>query len=709
MDAKEHAAPLNIAVLGGGTSSLAAVWALTDPNNPAHDRIGTVTVYQLGWRLGGKGASGRGPYDRIEEHGLHIWLGFYENAFRMMREVYQELGRASDAPLARWDQAFVKHGLWVIDERIDDTWKRWPFLFPTDDEIPGSGGEFPSLHGYLELMLNVLKDLFQGSPHSSATLPRRLETLLEVMLREVLSGTEPLAGNEAHHLLHVVHACVRHSHLESGTPEDTRYQRIGDTLDEFGGWLRGKRAESSGESDDVRRLHIMVELLAACTRGLIRDVLLTGNHDLNALDDEDFRDWLKRHGASDEITNSAPVQGFLYDLAFAYEDGDIDRPKFATGTALRCALRLLFTYKGAIFWKMQAGMGDAVFAPIYEVLHKRGVRFKFFHAVRNLSLNADHSAITSMQVGRQVTLKGDEYQPLRDVKGLPCWPSVPDFDQIVEGAELQAEQINLESFWTPWQDRETLTLEVGRDFDVALLGISIASLPYICPELIEASAEWRAMVQHVKTTRTQAFQLWMHPSLEELGWWGASPVLDSYLQPLNTWADMSHLIGRENWPEELSPGSIPYFCGPMMGGIPDQADHSAPEVETQRVKDATKAMLENEIAPLWPQATGGDGPGLSWDLLLDPSGASGPDRFEAQFFRANIDPSERYVLSVPGSSRYRLAAGQSGFDKLILTGDWTNNGINAGCIEAAVMSGLLAAQAICGYPTDDDIVGYGQP
>jgi len=83
--------------------------------------------------------------------------------------------------------------------------------------------------------------------------------------------------------------------------------------------------------------------------------------------------------------------------------------------------------------------------------------------------------------------------------------------------------------------------------------------------------------------------------------------------------------------------------------------------------------------------------------------------FEAQFFRANIDPSERYVLSVPGSSRYRLSPEQSGFGSLILTGDWTNNGINAGCIEAAVMSGLLAARAICGYPADADIVGFGHP
>jgi uncharacterized protein with NAD-binding domain and iron-sulfur cluster len=58
-----------------------------------------VTVYQPGWRLGGKGASGRGlngASRRIEEHGLHVWFGFYENAFAVMRDAYQELAANGD-------------------------------------------------------------------------------------------------------------------------------------------------------------------------------------------------------------------------------------------------------------------------------------------------------------------------------------------------------------------------------------------------------------------------------------------------------------------------------------------------------------------------------------------------------------------------------------------------------------------------------------
>ena len=43
------------------------------------------------WRLGGKAASVRAGDGRILSNGLHVWLGCYENAFRMMRECYAEV------------------------------------------------------------------------------------------------------------------------------------------------------------------------------------------------------------------------------------------------------------------------------------------------------------------------------------------------------------------------------------------------------------------------------------------------------------------------------------------------------------------------------------------------------------------------------------------------------------------------------------------
>jgi uncharacterized protein with NAD-binding domain and iron-sulfur cluster len=65
-----------------------------------------VTIFQQGFRLGGKGASGRGPGDRIEEHGLHIFMGFYENAFRLIRECYRELDRPSTSRFSDLEDFF---------------------------------------------------------------------------------------------------------------------------------------------------------------------------------------------------------------------------------------------------------------------------------------------------------------------------------------------------------------------------------------------------------------------------------------------------------------------------------------------------------------------------------------------------------------------------------------------------------------------------
>jgi uncharacterized protein with NAD-binding domain and iron-sulfur cluster len=98
---------LRVAVVGGGCAALTTAFELT---RPEHEGRFEVTVYQMGWRLGGKGASGRGVSDRIEEHGLHLWLGFYENAFRLMRECYQE--RRELLPGSRftdWRDAFRPH------------------------------------------------------------------------------------------------------------------------------------------------------------------------------------------------------------------------------------------------------------------------------------------------------------------------------------------------------------------------------------------------------------------------------------------------------------------------------------------------------------------------------------------------------------------------------------------------------------------------
>ena len=55
------------------------------------------------------------------------------------------------------------------------------------------------------------------------------------------------------------------------------------------------------------------------------------------------------------------------------------------------------------------------------------------------------------------------------------------------------------------------------------------------------------------------------------------------------------------------------------------------------------------------------------------------------------------MLTPANSMADRLAADESGVDNLWLAGDWTRNGINGGCVEAAVTSGMQAARALSGH------------
>ena len=82
---------------------------------------------------------------------------------------------------------------------------------------------------------------------------------------------------------------------------------------------------------------------------------------------------------------------------------------------------------------------------------------------------------------------------------------------------------------------------------------------------------------------------------------------------------------------------------------------------------------------------------------------------DSQYWRANVDPSDQYVQSLPASGASRLQANESGYRNLFLAGDWINCGLNAGCIESAVMAGVQAANAVRGRRLTENLLGqwYG--
>lgn len=676
-----------LAVLGGGLGSLTAVFEITE--QPGWEERFEITVYQLGHRLGGKGASGRNrdAGQRIEEHGLHLWFGFYENAFAMIRRCYAAAQRPPGAPLADWREAFEAHHHVVLEELIGGAWAPWTMVFPPAAGEPGDGAPTGGLGAWVQRLAAATLTLLELALAVSRAEPdhrrRGAPALIEHAAVSALLGAVRVL--KALSVAALEELDLREL-LDHGLLTRAREQLL----------PRLERVVEGNEG--LRRPWIVLDLQLTMLVGIAHDRLLSRG--FAAIDDLDFIAWLRRHGASELTVQSALVR-VVYDLVFAYEGGDVTRPRLAAGVAVHGLLRMIFAYKGAVMWKMQAGMGDAIFAPLYEVLRARGVAFEFFHRVRELGLG-EQARVTTISLGRQATIKsGGAYEPLVSVKGLPCWPDRPDLNQLVEAQALAAGAIDLESAWAPWADVEARVLREGEDFDAVILGIPPAALRSITSELCERLPPWRAMIDEVATVCTHAFQLWTSPDLAGLGWRSGGetsqgPVVGAYVEPSGTYADMSHLLAVEAWPPAQTPGHLAYFCGPLAEPEPAPlSDHGFPARARERVIGMAAHFLDHHAGQLWPRAVDLEGR-FERALLVDVHGANGRERLRGQFFRANVEPSDRYTQSLPGTIGSRLRADGSGVDNLFLAGDWIDNGFNAGCVEAAVMSGMLCARAVTG-------------
>lgn len=714
-----------VAILGGGMGGLTTALELTSPQNPNRHKY-DITVYQQGWRLGGKGASGRNrdESDRIEEHGLHVWLGFYENAFRLIREVFEEWEIPEGHPWGggpredRWKRAFKGGDFAPLTEPFiksngEEDWKIWPIRFPRRSGEPGDGDWHFSIWTAITCLRNWLNDLLELIDIDGEN-DRVDENLKEVFSRgqdfDTIRGqrSPPRKADQTIQFMDDVGGFVSNSDHE----HPSRWRCF---LMAFRSRRNWKRLQVERKVDDTTFFFILLDLGFAVLTGLIFNLVKLLKKGFDSLDQVDFRSWLRKYGARPSSVES-PLVDALYDAAFAARRGVNE--DMAAGAALRSLLRISFDYKGHSYWRMQAGMGDTIFTPVYEVLKQRGVKFKFFHRVTEIKATVDRR-VSRIEFARQADLISgqSEYSPLVGVsyreeatgdnfpEKLQCWPSEIHYNQIEQGPILRelktSRGIDLEnpSYAEFYEDPGGFTLIDRKDFtpaddssglepvDRIVLAIPIAALPGICPDLIRIHRPFRRMVESVQTVRTAASQIWLkeetgfpyHPEMV--------PLFGNFRNPLKTWGDVTHLNHAEPFQQE--PKQVGYFCGPMPDDIPE--DEAAEYVETESF-----ATWDELARTFWPNTNDGSGK-LDRNLVM------------STYFRANTFPSERYTLSVAGSTKHRLYANESGFDNLTLAGDWTRNGFNVGCIEATVMSGMQASNAISGHPALSDIVGNNGP
>jgi hypothetical protein len=269
--------------------------------------------------------------------------------------------------------------------------------------------------------------------------------------------------------------------------------------------------------------------------------------------------------------------------------------------------------------------------------------------------------------------------------------------------------VDFESYWCAEPPSGTETLRRGDDFDDVVLAISLGAYKTLngadrsmVAELTPRSPRLADFVAHVGIVPTQSVQLWCEPTAAGLGWTTGKAATVSGKEYLNIWADMSQVLAFETW--QTPPGSLHYLTGTYNTTLfqSPASDSGTPARAKAEIRQQAAAWLDGPASVPFPAAN--PGTGFRWEVLRAPAGVTGPARLDAQYWRANVDPTECCTLSSAGTTQYRLHPHESGFDNLWLAGEGTRHGFNTTAIEGAVMSGMAASRAICGQP--EIVVGY---
>lgn len=711
---------LRVAVLGGGPAACAAALYLARQK----DRF-DVSVYTTGYRLGGKCQSWRNPAkaDRIEEHGLHAFLGFYRNAFTVVKDAYHDAYEDPRRGAALYATAFYAepyNGLMVYRKQ------QWTYCATpgVSSSAPPPGAPGPKAHplvlvlvtlarrirDYSRLMRGHTKELDDLLDTHDQTVDRVRGQLMEIAATDARAPTpSPL------------------ERVESGLVAD--FKSIHDVL----------AKHVLEDVDDLIPtywwfLWTGIDTMGTILRGLFKD----RPRNLSELDGDDFRVWLRCNGLHEPAGQSWQVIDQVYETLFAHQNDDhlqdacehletdVRPDNLAAGVGVRWYLLGATGIFGTASYRFEYSCAQTMMTPLYLALERLGAAVNFFHVVDGLELTGvgPHRRLTRVKLTRQAEVKAgaSKYQPLviPDLRGNPPdlhdWPMKPHHDQLVDGQWFKDNNFD---FFDSWQapsniKAKPVTLEYGRDYDLCVLGIPLGALPMIdspltSPDHPHPDPRWKRMIDGINVTQTMSFQLWLEKPAAQMIAGTPRGLLTTYVQPQPSYGDFTSLLAHEAW-TTAKPRLVAYFTGASVAGKPPLPPACGPDFPANMQRDwqdKVVCWLRENYAAFF------DGPGAppTFDdflaiLAVEDSTHTDVARLLWQHIIADVEPSNLYVLSQQQSTQLRLGQAQSGVASLILCGDWTRTELNCGCVEAATTSGMLAARAISGEPRSIHYVGF---
>lgn len=691
-----------VAVLGAGPAGLAAAFGLSDT---AEQRARyEVTVYQMGWRAGGKCTSGRvAPTMRVEQNGTHYLFGCYDACFDMVRRSFDELAVRGVPGFGTYEEAFLPRNLLVFMHRFRGKWYPWPIRFPANGAIPGMRDGALPFHDYVSMAVKWLLELvfgFEALGKLGDKAPFEPGFEKPEWLHRLLLSVGEVTDESVRVSFDLLSNALADLQSRSATQarRDTALSVISALLKRLRNLFYRLFARQIEADLSFNRFFMQLDFACTNVIGIIDDQLAKPGR-FAQLDGVEYREWLRRHGAR-EMTIYAPFLTTYYDAVAAYVEGDPERPNLSAPVMLNSLILAAMKYKGAFAYQMSSEIGDSFVAPIFQAVRERGVKIQFFQRVHDV-VPDDQGRIVRLELEQQVAMKNGDpasYDPFVVVKGRKAWPDEPRWEQL----DLPPNQrpTDLDSFYTQWKGKR-YNLDLGDDFDVVILALPIGVLPAHCARILMQQSSWRDMVGALRAVETQSLRLWFLPDLAGLGWPPEPPIVSGFAKPFSTWEDDSHLATREDWPPGAAPGALASVFGALAAKWPPPGPYDAAYPVRQRdamIGNARK-WLETSAGDLWHGVQNPTNPhGLDYEKLVDLENRKGEARLAFQSFRANCGPIEAYTMATAGTLRFRLRTDESGYENLYLAGDWIRNGFIIGAVEGAVLGGLQASRAISGHP-----------
>ena len=316
-------------------------------------------------------------------------------------------------------------------------------------------------------------------------------------------------------------------------------------------------------------------------------------------------------------------------------------------------------------WKFQTGCGEALVAPLYEVLRRRGVKFEFFSKVEHLGVATDNGpVIDSIRIQRQVHLaasrEGLPAAHRRQGRALLAERAAVGSDRQRRRGSRIGSRIGLDSL---------ARRRVPERFGAVSTSITSSwrSRSVRCPRFAPSSSRrappgkpWSTRSRRSARRRCSSGSIGIsRPSAGRRRTRRSAPASSRWTRG-PTWP--SSPIARPG-PPTASPKGVSYFCCAM----PDDPNQpSAPDAGYSATRNFSAVRETPDRLPQQAVLTvlaaqrirRTDSTGRCSSLRRR---RSGPARLDEQYLRAGIDASDRYVLSPPGSARHRLKPGESGF------------------------------------------------